>query len=59
MRGVRGIKPGWKQGESGTAVGSDRAIPAVGGTSVLRKLQASSSAKYGGRKEKGSFTEIL
>lgn len=37
MRGVRGMKPGWKRGESGTAVGSDRAIPAAGGTSALRE----------------------
>ncbi|KAF2977630.1 hypothetical protein EK904_010735 [Melospiza melodia maxima] len=54
VRGVRGMKPGWKRGESGTAVGSDRAIPAVGSTSALGKLQASSSAKYGGREEKVS-----
>lgn len=52
MRGVCGVKPGRTQGESGTAVGSDRAIAAVGGTSLLNKLQVSSSAKSVGRKEK-------
>lgn len=51
MRGVRGVKPRGTQGESGTAVGSDRAIAAVEGTSTL-ELQAGSSVKSIRRKDK-------